>query len=87
MSKPKPDPAICARLALARSDRGLSRADLAERVGVQRDAVNRWESAKAMPSSERLALCAHVLGVSEAWLRTGVAALPVTVPEHARRGR
>ena len=87
MAKPKPDPAICARIAAARIARGLTQDDLAARLGVKREAVARWESARAMPSRRRLADCAGVLDVSEGWLVTGVAASRITVPppgaEHA----
>ena len=48
-----------ARLAALRRQKGLSQEQLAERIGVSRQAVSKWESAQCLPETETLAaLCA-----------------------------
>ena len=52
-----------------RERKGLSQAELAERVGVSRVSVVAWEGDRAMPSDERLARLAEFFGVPEPSLR------------------
>jgi transcriptional regulator with XRE-family HTH domain len=47
----------------ARRQLGLSQQDLATRVGVTRSTINQWESGAAEPSSKKLGLVAHVVGL------------------------
>lgn len=51
------------RLEKLRGDAGLSRRDVAERMGVRQPTVWSWEKGRAYPSLERLPLLARVLGV------------------------
>ena len=44
--------------------RGLTQEDLAERVGVSRQAVAKWESGETSPDLEKSRLLAQVFGVS-----------------------
>ncbi len=52
------------RIKANRQRLGLSQDALAERLDVSRQAVTKWESGKAMPSTERLLLLAEVFGCS-----------------------
>lgn len=62
------------RIASARKERRLSQRELAEAIGVSRDAVSQWERGKTGISWGSLELLAPVLECSEEWLRFGDAA-------------
>lgn len=47
---------------------GLSQEELAERVGVSRQAVSKWELGTALPELDKLKLLAKTFGVSTDWL-------------------
>jgi transcriptional regulator with XRE-family HTH domain len=47
----------------ARRKLGLSQQDLATRVGVTRSTIIQWESGATEPSSKKLGLVAHVVGL------------------------
>jgi transcriptional regulator with XRE-family HTH domain len=47
----------------ARRQLGLSQQDLASRVGVTRSTIIQWESGATEPSSKKLGLVAHVVGL------------------------
>lgn len=59
------------RLRKAREDKGLSKAELARRIGVTRQAVTMWESGNAEPTAENLRNLAINLDVEHDWLSTG----------------
>lgn len=60
------------RTRMARRYAGMSQADLALRVGVQRSAVSHWESNPARnPSITNMQRIAEVTGVHFEWLATG----------------
>jgi transcriptional regulator with XRE-family HTH domain len=64
------------RIRLARRHAGLSQAQLAEAVQVQRSAVSHWESAQAKnPSATHLCDIALATGVQFEWLATGRGAM------------
>ena len=52
------------RLAALRRERGLSQEALAERLGVSRQAVSKWERAEASPDTDNLILLSRLYGVS-----------------------
>lgn len=55
-----------------RREKGLSQAELAEELGVSRQAVSRWEAGLAVPSGENLIALSRVYGVTvEEMLRNG----------------
>lgn len=47
---------------------GLSQQELAERLGVSRQAVSKWELGTALPELDKLKLLADTFGVSADWL-------------------
>lgn len=59
------------RIALARTAVGMSKAELARRVGKDTKTVYRWEHDEAQPESASIAPIADATGVSVRWLLTG----------------
>ena len=55
---------MAARLGRYRTRQGLSQEALAECIGVSRQAISRWERAKAVPDIDNLIALAGVYGVS-----------------------
>lgn len=51
-----------------RKARGWSQEDLAERVGVSRQAVSRWEADSAKPDADRIIAICDLFGVSADYL-------------------
>ena len=62
-----------ARLAALRRQKGLSQEQLAERIGVSRQAVSKWESAQCLPETETLAALCTALACSADTLLFGTA--------------
>jgi transcriptional regulator with XRE-family HTH domain len=62
------------RIAKTRQDVGLSAADLAKRMGVKKDTVEKWEAGRVEPRPNKLMQLAGILEVSLLWLMTGKAA-------------
>lgn len=52
------------KLAAIRKDRGLSQEEMAERIGVSRQAVSKWESGESFPDIDNLIALGDILGVS-----------------------
>lgn len=55
---------IANRLLQLRKERGLSQEDLAERIGISRQSVSKWERAEASPDTDNLIALARLYGVS-----------------------
>ena len=56
------------KLIVLRDRAGLSQMELADRLGVSRQAVSRWESGDTTPSVDKLKSLAKIYGVSLDWL-------------------
>ena len=56
------------KIVYCRKRAGLSQEALAERLGVSRQAVSKWETSEALPETGKLATLAAALGVSVDWL-------------------
>ena len=56
------------KLIVSRNKAGLSQMELAERLGVSRQAVSRWESGDTTPTMDKLKSLAKIYGVSLDWL-------------------
>lgn len=55
---------IAERLCAYRKSQGFSQEELAERIGVSRQAVSKWERAEASPDTDNLILLAKIYGVT-----------------------
>ena len=55
---------IANRLAQLRKQKGLSQEQLAEKLGLSRQAVSKWERAEASPDTDNLICLARIYGVS-----------------------
>ena len=56
------------KLIVSRNKAGLSQMELADRLGVSRQAVSRWESGDTTPTMDKLKTLAKLYGVSLDWL-------------------
>lgn len=52
------------KIAKARREKRLTQEELADRLGVSRQAVSKWESGAAQPETDKLARLSGLLGVS-----------------------
>ena len=59
------------RVTGAREARGMTRRELADRLGVRVKTLEAWEEDRADPRANKLQMLAGVLGVSLMWLLTG----------------
>ena len=55
---------IDGKIAKARREKRLTQEELADRLGVSRQAVSKWESGAAQPETDKLARLSGLLGVS-----------------------
>lgn len=60
------------RIAAARNSAGLTQSGLAGRLGVGVKVISAWENDRSEPRANRLATLSGLLGVSVAWLLSGV---------------
>lgn len=51
-------------LAAARVNANLTQAEAAEKLGVDKNTIGRWESGKVIPRTPQLLAMSHVYGVS-----------------------
>ena len=59
---------LAEKIAELRKEKGWSQEELAERAGVTRQAVSKWESTQSMPDLDKLVLLSEVLDVSTDYL-------------------
>lgn len=64
------------RISRARDAANLSTKELASKLGVRSETITSWESDRAEPRANRLFMLAGVLGVTPAWLITGIGRAP-----------
>lgn len=67
---------ISDRISIARKEIGLSQGELAEKVGLTRPAVSKWEKG-SVPENSRMEALAEALGVETAWLAGFGPRLPI----------
>jgi transcriptional regulator with XRE-family HTH domain len=63
--------AIGHRIRLLRERRGLTREELAARVGVHAGSIARWETGGSVPHAYTLERIAEACGGASEWIRTG----------------
>ncbi|MDE7257585.1 MAG: helix-turn-helix domain-containing protein, partial [Clostridia bacterium] len=59
------------RIYNLRKKSGLSQEEFADKLGVSRQAVSKWETGQSVPDSEKAAAMAKFFGVSLDWLING----------------
>ena len=59
---------ISDKIQLLRRENGWSQDELAEKLGVSRQSVSKWESGKALPDSEKVLAIAQLFDVSTDFL-------------------
>lgn len=62
---------ISKKIQELRKNKGLSQEQFAERLGVSRQAVSKWESNQSCPDIEKIALISELFGVSTDYLIKG----------------
>lgn len=69
------------RIIQCRTNKGLSQNQLAQLVGVSRQAVSKWENGLSVPDSGKIILLAQVFDVSWEYLATGRTSQTPASPE------
>lgn len=71
---------IADRIQSLRKQRGMSQEELADAVGVSRQAVSKWESEQATPDLDKVVIMSDIFEVTTDYLLKGIE--PVTTPDH-----
>lgn len=74
---------IANRLVNLRKRNNLSQEALAEKLGISRQAVSKWERAEASPDTDNLILLSRLYGVSLDQLLQTVDEIPISEPEES----
>lgn len=69
------------KIYICRKNAGLSQEALAERIGVSRQAISKWETGEATPEVAKLLSLAKTFGVTTDWMLSDDPELPVIEPE------
>ncbi|NMB03902.1 MAG: helix-turn-helix transcriptional regulator [Tissierellia bacterium] len=56
------------KILFCRKRAGLSQEALAEKIGISRQAISKWETGEAVPEITKLLLLSHTFGVTTDWL-------------------
>ncbi|MCD7887911.1 MAG: helix-turn-helix domain-containing protein [Clostridiales bacterium] len=67
---------IADRIQQLRKARGISQEELADQVGVSRQAVSKWESEQSVPDLNKIVLLSDYFGVTTDYLLKGIEPLP-----------
>ncbi|MBO7565238.1 MAG: helix-turn-helix transcriptional regulator [Clostridiales bacterium] len=63
---------IADRILTLRKSKGMSQEQLAEAMGVSRQAVSKWESEQASPDPEKIIAMSEIFGVTTDYLLKGI---------------
>lgn len=69
------------KIYTCRKNAGLSQEALAERIGVSRQAISKWETGEATPEVAKLLSLAKTFGVTTDWMLSDEPDLPANEPE------
>lgn len=69
---------IADRIQNLRKSKGISQEELADKIGVSRQAVSKWESEQSLPDIEKICLLSDYFDVTTDYLLKGVEPLPET---------
>lgn len=70
-----------------RKKAGLSQEALAEKLGVSRQAVSKWETAEAIPELSKIPMMAKMFGVTADWLLSDKEDFTTPSPEEEQHGQ
>lgn len=68
--------AIADRIQQLRKSKGISQEELAEKVGVSRQAVSKWESEQSLPDIEKIILLSDYFEVTTDYILKGIDVVP-----------
>lgn len=68
------------RIQHLRKTKGISQEELADQLGVSRQAVSKWESEQSFPDTERVILLSNYFDVTTDYLLKGIEPLPPSPP-------
>ena len=71
---------IADRIQSLRKQRGMSQEELADAVGVSRQAVSKWESEQATPDLDKVVIMSDIFEGTTDYLLKGIE--PVSTPDH-----
>ena len=77
---------IADRIQNLRKTKGLSQEQLADAIGVSRQAVSKWESEQATPDLEKIILMSEYFEVTTDYLLKGIEPIEDTKSEHKTIG-
>lgn len=63
---------IADRIQSLRKNKGISQEELADKVGVSRQAVSKWESEQSVPDLERVIVMSDYFGVTTDYILKGI---------------
>ncbi len=63
---------VADRIQNLRKQRGISQEDLADKIGVSRQTVSKWESAQSSPDMEKIILLSDFFEVTTDYLLKGI---------------
>lgn len=63
---------ISDRIQYLRKQKGFSQEDLADKVGVSRQAVSKWESEQSSPDIEKIIIMSELFGVTTDYILKGI---------------
>ncbi len=75
------------RIEAARSSKDMDRSELAERLGVKKSTIKKWEQDQSEPRSNRLYMMAGVLDCNVMWLLNGEGDAPMQTIESNEQQR
>ena len=75
------------RIQQLRRQKGISQEELADRVGVSRQAVSKWESEQSMPDMDKVILLSDYFEVTTDYLLKGIEPAPPAAGEKRADGR
>lgn len=73
------------RIQYLRKQKGYSQEDLADRVGVSRQAVSKWESEQSTPDLEKVIVMSELFEVTTDYLLKGIEPLPKDVTQPKKK--
>ena len=70
---------IADRIQCLRKNKGLSQEELADKVGVSRQAVSKWESEQSTPDIEKIIIMSELFEVTTDYILKGIEPVSMTI--------